>query len=199
MEGIYFYWFSWLCWVFTTFLMKKCKERTISSFVLLLSITVSNQFLQIAGYSVHASFLVLLLFSFIFLTKAKGLRLGYYLFCSLIITIGYASFQLFELFDPVWLIIDRKWLLAFVMLYLTLMLIEDFYYRVSLAIIGVCNGELLYSFILKKFSFYIEIGDFPFLDALAVIIFFIVSWSSFEKLAQFFEATFHKGKARRVQ
>ncbi|WP_458412677.1 hypothetical protein ACNQFZ_17965 [Schinkia sp. CFF1] len=199
MEGIYFYWFSWLGWVFTTFLMNKSKQRTILSFVLLLVIAVSDHVLRGGGYTFRASFLLLLLFSFVLLSKSKGLHLGYHLICSLIISIGYTCFQLFELFDPVWLIFDRKWMLSFVILYLILMLAKDFYYRASVAISGVCNGELLYSFILKKFSFKVEIGGFLFLDALAVIIFSIAAWSLFEKMGQFFEANFQKGKARRMQ
>lgn len=198
VEGIYFYWFSWIVWVFATFLMKKSRERTEVSFVILLALAMSNSVFQIAGFSIRASFLVLLLFSFMLLTKTKGLLLLYYLISSLIITIGYVCFHLFELFDPVWLIFDRKLLLSFIVLYLILMLVKDFYYRLAIAMVGACNGELLYFFILKRFSFEVELGSLSSLDALSAIIFFIVTWSSLEKLAQFFEANFHKGKARRI-
>jgi hypothetical protein len=199
VEGIYFYWFSWIGWVITTFLMKKSRVRTALSIFILLVIIVSNSTYQITGLSIHASFILLFLFSLLVMTKASGLRVLYYLICSLIISIGYVCFHLFELFDPIWLIFDRKWMLSFVILYLILMLVKDTYHRIAVAMIGVLNGELLYSLILKKFFSEIVIGDFIFLDSFAFIIFFIFLWNSFEKIALFFEANFNKGKARRVQ
>lgn len=199
VEGIYFYWFSWIGWVVTTFFMNKGKDRIALSFFILLMIMVSDRTYHINGYSVHASFVLLFFFSLVMMTKIKGLLLFYYLICSLIISIGYVCFHLFELFDPIWLIIDRKWMLSFVILYLILMLVKDAYHRLAVALIGVSNGELLYSLILTKFFREIEIGNFVFLDALAFIIFFILIWNSFEKIAQSFEANIHKGKARRVQ
>lgn len=198
VEGIYFYWFSWLGWIITTFLMKKCSERTALSFVILLVIAVSNSTFQAGSVTIRAAFLIILLFSIVLMAKTKGLSLLYYLICSLIISIGYGCFHLFELFDPVWLIFDRKWMLSFVTLYLTLMLVKNYYYRMTIAMIGFCNGELLYSLILNKFAFAVELGDFPFLDALAVSLLLLSIWNLLEKLALVFEANFQKGKARRV-
>lgn len=198
VEGIYFYWISWLGWIITTFFMRKCRERTVLSFVILMVIAVSDFTFQAENVTLRTAFLILLLFSFVLMAKTKGLSLLYYLISSLIISIGYGCFHLFELFDPVWLILDRKWMLAFIVLYLTLMLAKDYYYRMTIAIIGFCNGELLYSLILNKFSFAVELGDFPFLDALAVSLLLLSFWSLLEKLALVFEANFQKGKARRV-
>lgn len=199
LEGIYFYWFSWIGWVITTFMLKKSKERTALSFFILLIIIVSNHTYHISEYAIHAPFALLFFFSIVFMAMTKGLLLYYYLICSLIISIGYVCFHLFELFDPVWLIFDRKWMLSFVMLYLILMLVKDPYHRLSVAMIGVVNGELLYSMILIKFFREIQIGNFAFLDAFAFIILFVITWNLFEKIAQSFEANIHKGKARRVQ
>ncbi len=199
MEGIYFYWFSWIGWVITTFFMKKGKVRTAISFFMLFMIFVSDNTYHLTEYSIHAPFILIFIFSLVFMTKTKGLMQLYYLICSLIISIGYVCFHLFELFDPVWLIFDRKWMLSFVILYLILMLVKDPNHRLAVALIGICNGELLYSMILTKFFREIEIGNFVFLDALAFNILFILIWNSFEKIAQSFEANIHKGKARRVQ
>lgn len=199
MEGIYFYWFSWISWVITSFFMKKCRERTALSFFILFMIMVSGKTYHITGYSIHAPFVLLLFFSLVFMTKTKGFLLLYYLICSLIISIGYVCFHLFELFDPIWLIFDRKWMLSFVILYLILMLVKDPSQRLAIAMIGVSNGELLYSLILKQFFPEIEIGNFIFLDAVSFIILFISFWNLFEKMARFFETNFHKTKAGRVQ
>ncbi|HHW35957.1 MAG TPA: hypothetical protein GXX18_01430 [Bacillales bacterium] len=197
MEGIFFYWFGWIGWIITTFFMKKSKVRTAVSFILLLLIIAGDHTYHLTGYSVHAPFILIFLFSLVFMTKTKGFMQLYYLICSLIISIGYVCFCLFELFDPIWLFFDRKWMLSFVILYLILMLVKDPTHRLAVVLIGICNGELLYSMILTKFFGEIEIGNFVFLDALAFTIFFILIWNSLEKIAQFFEANIHKGKARR--
>lgn len=162
-------------------------------------VIVSDHTYHITEYAIHAPFVLLFFFSLVFMAMTKGLLLYYYLICSLIISIGYVCFHLFELFDPIWLIFDRKWMLSFVILYLILMLVKDPYHRLAVAMIGVVNGELLYSMILIKFFREIQIGNFVFLDAFAFIIFFVLIWNLLEKIAQSFEANIHKGKARRVQ
>ncbi|MEC1716751.1 YphA family membrane protein [Schinkia azotoformans] len=199
MEGIYFYWFSWIGWVITTFFMKKGKVRTTLSFFILFMIIGGDITYHLTGYSIHAPFILLFFFSLVFIAKTKGFMQLYYLICSLIISIGYVCFHLFELFDPVWLIFDRKWMLSFVILYLILMLVKDPNHRLAVALMGICNGELLYSMILTKFFGGIEIGNFVFLDALAFNILFILIWNSFEKIVHAFEANIYKGKAGRVQ
>ncbi|MFC6603620.1 hypothetical protein ACFQDF_22130 [Ectobacillus funiculus] len=42
MEGAYFYFFSWLGWIFATFFMKKSKARLVYAAVLLFTIMISQ-------------------------------------------------------------------------------------------------------------------------------------------------------------
>lgn len=198
MEGIYFYWFLWIGWVYSTFIMAKSNLRTAISFVILLLIITGNYTLQLADYSVRVNFLLLFFISLILMSKSKGFVLLYHFLCSFIISIGFVVFHLFELFDPVWLIIDQKWMLGIILLYLVLMLVKGLYYRISIGIISICNGEILYSFIMNKFSFPVEVGDFSFLDQWAIFMVLIVLWSLVEKTALYFEGNFQKGNAGRV-
>nr|WP_233274993.1 hypothetical protein [Calidifontibacillus oryziterrae] len=177
----------------STFFMKKTKVRTLVSFVVLGAIICSSQTLQLGEFSFRFTFLLLFIFSFFVMAKKSSLTIYYYSICTLIITVGYVGFHLFELFDPVWLIFNRKWMLAFAIVYLTLMLIKDKQDRIVITIIGVSNGELLYSFILSTFSFRYEIGSFQFLDSLAIMMLLIVIWNILERIAVYFEATFYKG------
>lgn len=167
--------------------------RTVISFIVLLTIICSNLSFEIVGTKVSLAFLLLLVFCLLSITNKRGLILYYYTVCSLIISIGYVGFHLFGLFDPVWLIFDRKWMLAFAILYLTLMLIKNSYDRISIAAIGICNGELIYSFILDRFMFPFEIGTLQFLDVFAMLIVLIVIWNVLERLVIYFEANFYRG------
>lgn len=193
VDGIYFYWIAWIGWVFTTFLMKKNQARSVISFLILFILIGSSSTFQFAGFTIRLSFLLLLFISFVVMAKIKGLKLYYYVFSSLIVTIGYVGFKLFELFDPVWLIFDRNWMLSFVIFYLILMLVKEFYNRLIIAIISISNGEILFALILKNFSIPIEIGEFQFFDVLAIIILLIALWRSLEKMAQYLEVNFTKG------
>ncbi|WP_102345759.1 YphA family membrane protein [Bacillus sp. Marseille-P3661] len=199
MEGIVFYWFSWIAWVFSTFFMKKGKKRLILSAAILLFIIGSNHIVRISSISINLTFLLLILFTLSVVSiNVRGWTLIYFLISSLIITMGYVGFHLFELFDPVWLLFDRNLMLSVAMVYLTLMLLKDSSHRMMVMIIGVCNGELLYTYILSRFSFPHEIGSFQFLDVMAIMTLLVMFWSILEKVTMIWETHFQartKGKA----
>ncbi|MDF0726208.1 hypothetical protein PY093_05705 [Cytobacillus sp. S13-E01] len=195
MDGIYFYWIAWIIWTLSTFFMKKNNERLIITIIILMLIIFSATILQVATFKINASLLIALLSSYLFLsinTKNKTRRIVYILLCTLTITTAYVSFQLFELFDPIWLVFNRKIMLAFCLVYLTLLLVKDAKTRIICAVIGASQGEFLYAFILSDFRFDYEVGSLLFFDVLAISVFTLFIWGSLEDLVQYFDTYFQK-------
>ncbi|MFC4324159.1 YphA family membrane protein [Litchfieldia salsa] len=192
MEGLYFYWITWLGWIYTTFFMDKGKKRLILSFLILLILSLSSIDLLINTYHLNLVHLIILILPFALIVKKTIAQKVYLLICSLTITIAYVTFQLFELFDPIWLFLDRKWMLAIVLVYLTLMLTKERVSRIACLLIGSCQGELLYGFIINKFRFNYEIGSYSFLDVLSLSFIIVFVWLKLEVLIQYIDEMVQK-------
>jgi hypothetical protein len=192
MEGLYFYWIAWIGWVYTTFMMDKGRKRLLLSMLLLLIISLSTKDVLIKTYHLNVVHLLILVIPFTMIVKKTIAQKVYLLICSLTITIAYVTFQLFELFDPIWLFVDRKWMLAFLLVYLTLMLTKDRLSRMACLLIGSCQGELLYGFIINKFRFNYEIGSFSFLDVLSLSFLIVFVWLKLELFIQYVDELVQK-------
>lgn len=91
--------------------------------------------------------------------------------------LAYASFLLFELYDPIWVLFNRNWMVACALVYLCILLNSDKAQRFYTIVIGMIQGEFLYSIIVNKYSFPYPIGATAFLDALAVTLLVLYIWS----------------------
>jgi hypothetical protein len=111
----------------------------------------------------------------------------YFLISSTIVTLAYVSFELFQLFDPVWVMFHHDWMLAFAIVYITIMLQENHQLRMMTMLSGAIQGEILYAIVLKKFNFLYAIGSFAFLDVAAIGVSFLLAWWGMEYLAKYFE------------
>ena len=192
MDGIYFYWFSWIGWIISTFFMKKDQTRFLISTAILLLIIMSSIVVQIENYKLNISIVFLLISSYSLVRTKTKLQKIYLLICVITVMLAFVSFHLFELFDPVWLLFNRKWMLAFALSYIILMLLQDMKTRIVALIIGASQGEFLYVFILSKFNIRYEIGSFQFLDVLSGGIFLIFVWFIFENMAYYFDVLLQK-------
>ncbi|WLR53113.1 hypothetical protein LC040_09570 [Bacillus tianshenii] len=182
MDGLLFYWLCWLGWIYTTFIMSKRKERNWFAVFILGLIILSETSFFVKGFEVNASYLFLLLTACAlsyFLSRVEKVLL---LFASLAVTAAFMAFHLFELYDPVWVIADRKWLLAGILFLVTVLISDSFLFRAAAVIIGMCEGEWLYTFLLRPYSFNGEVGQFEFLDIAACTIMAVVLWGGFERL-----------------
>jgi hypothetical protein len=113
--------------------------------------------------------------------------------------LAYGSFQLFELFDPVWLILDRNWMFAVVLTYMTIMMHNNGFKRMTTLIFGSIHGEIVYSLVLDGYSIEIPVGSLQFLDVISISVCLILAWSGFEKLTSMFEGHVYqleKGRGR---
>jgi hypothetical protein len=188
MEGIFFYWTFWVLWICMTFFVSKYNPNRVKySVIILLSIILSSQYIQAWGLEVSVVSLLFLLIAYYEVGKMKGKSMAYFLITSFILMLAYGSFQLFELFDPVWLILDRNWMFAVVLTYMTIMMHNQHTQRIMVLIFGSIHGEIIYSLVLDVYSMKVPIGTLRFLDVISISVCLILAWSGFEKLASLFE------------
>ncbi|MDF2789017.1 MAG: hypothetical protein K0S80_2115 [Neobacillus sp.] len=200
MEGSMFYWIFWLFWVYITFFMTKQNPyRTKLATVILVLIILSNLDFMFMGFEFHASGLFMLLLSYIILSKKKLGSLLYAFICSFIVTIAFVTFNLFVIFDPVWVIFQKEWMMGICFSCLAIFLQTSLKDRLLMIVIGTMQGEILYAFYLRKFDFSNPIGTMAYLDAFSIITILLVSWSILENAGTFFQNHFHfleKGKQK---
>ncbi|MBA2870159.1 hypothetical protein HNQ85_000417 [Anoxybacillus calidus] len=193
MDGIYFYWFSWMLWVIYTFLMKKDKVRTLFAVTLLILITISIYETTIGSFQLTLSYIFILFMACYFAARRNRWQLIYMLISSIIVTLAYVSFQLFALFDPVWVFLNQTWMLAVILTIITIMLYGDFYSRLLCFIIGACQGDFLYAVILKRFSFSYVIGSLAFFDMLLISWSLMFGWFVLENASAYVDLFAQKG------
>lgn len=165
-DGILFYWFMWIGWVVTTFLIKKNPFRNTVIFILLPGITMSGYNIPFTLGTVNAAFAYFLIIGLVHVIQSAG-ELFYYLSVSFIIAVSYVILQIFALYDPAKLFIDKKYLLI-IFLAAVLFLISkrniDLFY---IPLIGIFIGDSLYQLLIFRLSGYLEIGSLFVLDLLA--------------------------------
>lgn len=187
MEGLTFYWISWMFWVITTFFMKRGSvTRVYTSLWILLLIIISPYSFFLYDYEISYVSIMLLMSLFFLVSTIKSLKAAYVLLSSFIIMLAYVCFHLFALFDPVWLIFPRNWMLALLLISLSFVLQAHKLYRFIIILLGSIQGEFLYAYILNKYSFPHQIGSYAYLDAIALTAALAAAWTGFEILTSFY-------------
>ncbi|MEH7251621.1 hypothetical protein V7111_05795 [Neobacillus niacini] len=200
MEGSLFYWILWSFWVYITFVMDKSNQhRTAVAACILVVIILSNTHFMVEGFEYYASGLFLLILSYIILSKKKLGSLLYALICSFILTISYVTFNLFVIYDPIWVIFEKEWMMGICFSCLAIFLQTSLKERILIFVSGTMQGEILYAYYLRKFEISYPIGTVAYLDVSALTILLLVSWSILENAGPFFQNHFHffeKGKQK---
>lgn len=200
LEGLMFYWIFWLFWVYITFFMNKQNPyRTKLATAILVLIILSNLKFMFLSYEFYASGLFMLLLSYIIFSKKKLGSLLYAFICSFIVTIAYVAFNLFVIYDPVWVIFQKEWMMGIFFCCLAIFLQASLKDRLLMIVSGSVQGEILYAFYLSKFEFSYSIGSMAYLDVISLITILLVSWSILENAGSFFQNHFHfleKGKQK---
>ena len=199
MEGFLFYWITWLFWIIAIFFMKRgTKERYFLAISLLLLIISSSNMITILGLQFSASSFVLYFMILLYFAKYESRR-NFSLFPSVfIVTIAFACFQIYELFDPVWIIFPRIWMLSILLAALSIFLIEKKSFRIFILIAGALQGDFLYALILQKLSFPYTIGSFAFLDVISLTAVLLIIWNGIEILAEYYAKYYNQsGREKR--
>ncbi|MFZ7945071.1 MULTISPECIES: YphA family membrane protein [Bacillaceae] len=195
-----FYWICWSIWVYLTFLVnKKNPYRLNLSATILVVIFLSNYQFSIGIFTIQASGLFLLIISYLFFSQEKRGAIIYYFICSFIVSIAYVTFHLFEIFDPIWIIFKKEWMMGIVFGYLAILLQKTLKGRLQIIICGTIQGEFLYAYILNKFPFPYTIGSFGYLDVCSLIAALLAGWSLLENAGTIVQNHYHyfeKGKQK---
>jgi hypothetical protein len=200
MEGSMFYWILWVFWIYVTFFMNKQNlYRSKLGSVILVLIILSNVHFKVMSFEFYASGLFILLLSYIILGKKKLGSLLYAFICSFIVTIAYVTFNLFVIYDPVWVIFQKEWMMGICFSCLAIFLQTSLKDRLLIIVSGTMQGEILYAIYLSKFEISYPIGTIAYLDVFSLITILLVSWSILENAGTFFQNHFHfleKGKQK---
>lgn len=187
MEGAYFYFFSWLGWIFVTFFMKKSKARLVYAAVLLFTIMISQTVVTFGEFRIWIGAFFLLVIGIIGISRLSMLTKLYYAVCSTIVGMVYAIVHLVELYDPVWIIINHTWFLSILLAYISYVLIRLPEERILVLCVGVVQGEILVTAVLEPYGFHNEFGSMLFLDAVACAVFLLCVLSAILKGLAFVE------------
>ncbi len=195
LNGSMFLWIFWTLWVYTTFILKKNHPYRLKlSAAVLIVIILANFHLAVRGFDIYTGGLFLLIISYASLLKSKRRVVFYYFICSMIVTISYAAFHLFEIYDPAWLIFNKKWMVGILIGYLAVLLQNSLQGRMFIITSGTMQGEILYAFILQKYHFPYPIGSFEYLDIFALTVVLVAGWNSVENASAFFENYLHSSQ-----
>lgn len=192
MEGGYFYWLSWFLWIIYTFFAPKNRARLWICVCALLLIILSAHNVTIHSFHISLAYVFMLFVSYFFVMKRTGMTFIYFAFASASMTLLYASFHFLLLFDPVWAFADATWLLAFALLLASFSLYRTFHDRLLVLTVGCCQGDFLYAFVLKQFSFPHVVGSLLFLDGWAFATACLFIWKWLEQLPLYIDTRFYK-------
>ncbi|WP_137789034.1 hypothetical protein [Bacillus sp. E(2018)] len=184
-DGILFYWFMWMGWVVSTFLIRKGKIRNQFVFITLFGIILSSVNFQFSIGSMNAACAFFLLIGFIHVIRFSH-QLFFFVTSSFIVATAYVSIELFALYDPAKLFLSKK---VMIFVFLTLLAItlarskKDLF---SLVAIGLFIGDAAYQFIILRLVGKVEIGSLYVLDLFAstsmMLLFMVVLVDMFKKI-----------------
>lgn len=198
VEGSYFYWLSWCLWMIYTFFAPKNRVRLLICLYILLLITLSAHDVTIYSFHMSLAYILMLMVSYSFVMEKTGISFIYFAFASASMTMLYAAFHFLLLFDPVWVFTEATWLLALVLLFTSFVLYRSFYDRLLVLTVSCCQGDFLYAFVLKQFSFPHLIGSLSFLDGWVLASACLFGWQWLEQLPMYIDTRFQK-RAREVK
>lgn len=192
MEGIYFYWFMWITWIVTTFLMKKDNIRIKLTIFILINIVISGFYIVIGDFNVRVSLLMFLFLGYYLAVKQKGRKSIAFYMMTLTLTFAYSGILLFRIYDPVWFLFDYRLIVSIVVSVLAIYLGKQSVQKYALYIMSVCQGEFVYWFILGEFHEGLTIGTAACLDMLVIGCGIIYLRTLSQKVILYFEQTLQK-------
>lgn len=198
MEGILFYWFSWIGWVVVTFFFKKNVNRDFFAFLFLVLIITADFSVILYGTEFSIGFILLYLSAFMYSSNIPNKKLPYLIICNMILSMSYVIFYLFSIFDPVWLLFNPTFMLGGLLTYIVLLLVKEKEMRIMTLVFGVCTGELVLLLIMDYFSFPYMLGNITFFDVVALGFLLVSSWNGIEIIISYFNHSVIKSNKRKA-
>jgi hypothetical protein len=185
MEGAFFYWFLWMGWIITTFLVRKNDpNRFRLSAFFLLAIVFSEINVPFLGFTLNGTFIFLYVMGFVYLANTFNEKWMYLWITSLIVTLSYNGYLFLQLVDPVWMIFHPQWMLAAFIFALTMIVYSDCTKsRMLSGLLGMMQGEVMFQLLLAKWGFSSQIGTHYVLDMICMFSFLHLVWKGLENLS----------------
>ena len=181
MDGWFFYYSLWSFWIVISFIVPRdFPDRFYLANFILISIILSIYEVPILYWDVNVTILMWLLSCMASLAAYSLLMRLYQICVTFIIMLVYSVFLLFELYDPIWVIIDRKWFLSMLIGTIAILMNKNVKNRMTSTIIGMGMGEFLFAYVLYTTGIKLEITTPSFLDLCSMTGMIILLWSVFE-------------------
>ncbi|MFP7230568.1 hypothetical protein SFC70_01070 [Bacillus subtilis] len=181
MEQFYYYWSMWFLWILTTFIFEKTKRRFAVSVFILTNMILSIHDITLS-FSLNAAYMMFFICGCIY-AGHLGMYRFRYLMVFLTLVAGYAFVYLFALYDPVWFIIKPEWVAVILIVLLTASVERDFEKQLTLFVLGMCQGELVYLFVIQKLAGTLAVGGFQWLSACSAGMILLFGIFKYEQLA----------------
>lgn len=189
MEGWFFYYSFWTVWIILSFIVPKPHPyRLPYSVFVLISLILSTKTVTLFGLQMNATVFFWYGWCMVLLSRLKLSHLLYQVCASLVSMLVYTVFLLFELYDPIWVIMDRRWLLTILISVVTILLNSSIEKRLIVSLIGLIMGEILNAVVLRQTGIDVTITSPGLLDICSIICITVIGWSSLENLLK----SFHK-------
>ena len=178
MEGVYAYWIGWVFWAIITFFWPKTQKRTSHAVLLLTLLIVLPLSISFGQVQFHLAFILFSLFLSWHMKLYKMSRLLHVVFVSTTIAAAHGGFQMLLIFDPVIEYTDSRWMASCLVAIVAFFLARNLKGRLSIALIGLVQGEILTAMVLGRHMKMEQIiGDLYFFDIVAIVVFlFSVVW-----------------------
>ncbi len=183
MEGILFYWFTWMGWTITTFLISKTQQRFFLSALLLALIYCSGITLNIDGQLVNSTLFIIIFISYAYLGMNNLTELGYSIFVSILISLCYVGMHFIVVYDPVWIFVDLNFFIAVPLSLVVIFMTKGLQSRLPVLITGYAHGEMAYVLLFNDLAPEYIIGSFIFLDILSLSCLIVFLWTIYEDFA----------------
>ena len=115
---------------------------------------------------------------------------------SFIVMLGYMSFLLFELFDPVWVIFDRQWMIPLCVFTLAALIEREPISMYAALTGGMLLGDLIFAFLVDHISTSYPVAAAEFLDVLSGAILLAGIWAGIQYVAAVSGKYFYHGRGR---
>lgn len=194
MEGWIFLLAAWGGWVIATFMLDKTSPlRLVAAVWTLLMVIVYPVSVTIFTIEFTGPALLLVMTAFLLISRVPFRKKIYLFFSVMMIMFGYAGFFLLELYDPVWVLIDRKILLSSGLFALSWLLYpSSFLHRYTAIILGSLQGEVFLSLFLSKWDMPYVVGSPEYLDVFALAFLLLSISFVFSKLIYRLKETLEK-------
>ncbi len=176
MTSVVFIFLLWAVWVIATFLLEKNNPYrapiAIVSLLLLISYPIQ---LYVFKLPLHGAILLLLLTGYILAARLSFFKQIYLSIAIVTTTLGYAGLHLVEMYDPIWVLIDRRVILSTFLFALSWLLSRtSFVERYIICVVGSIHGEFSYAVFLLSWDMHYYIGAKGYMDTFAYTIIALV-------------------------